>query len=440
MRFAIVAMAAVAAALLSGCGKSKGKAQEAAEAPTKVMVESASLGAIDQLVVGDAILYPVNQANVTSKIAAPVKRILVNRGDRVKAGQLLVEMESADLAAAVRESRSQYEQSQAAYQTVTGATIPEDRAKVGADLRAAQQAFDAAKRLYENRLALQKEGALAAKLVDDARVTMAQAQSLLETAQAQSRGVTQVSQRESQRSSEAQVNAAKAHFEAAEVQAGYAQVRSPISGVVADRSVYPGEMPAPGSSLLSIVDISKIVARLNVPVKEASAIQPGRPARIAGPDGDIAGTVTVVSPAVDPSTTTVEVWIQAQNPGEKLKPGGTVRVTIIAETLRDTVVVPTSALLNADDGGQKVMVISSDSVAHERRVAAGVRQGDRIQIVSGVQAGDQVVTSGGLGLEDKAKVAIQQPKAEDDDDDAAAANEEKPAGKDDKKDGKGAKK
>ena len=67
-------------------------------------------------------------------------------------------------------------------------------------------------------------------------------------------------------------------------------------------------------------------------------------------------------------------------------------------------VVPASALLNSDEGGQKVMVVTNDTVAHERRVSVGVRQGDRVQILSGLQEGEQVVTSGGLGLDDKAKV------------------------------------
>ena len=139
--------------------------------------------------------------------------------------------------------------------------------------------------------------------------------------------------------------------------------------------------------MVSIVDISQVVARANVPVKEATAISVGRPARITGPDGDLAGKVTVVSPAVDPNTTTVEVWVQVPNPGEKLKPGGTVRVSIIAETIQNTIVVPASALLNSDEGGQKVMVIDKDSVAHERKVVPGVRQGDRVQIVTRLAGG-----------------------------------------------------
>ncbi len=213
------------------------------------------------------------------------------------------------------------------------------------------------------------------------------------------------------------MNAAKAHYENASVQLSYARITAPISGVVADRSVYPGEMAASGTPLISIIDVSQVVARANVPVKDAMFIKVGRPARLTGPDGDIPGTVTVVSPAVDPTTTTVQVWVKADNPEEKLKPGATIRVAIIAETIQDTMVVPATALLNGDEGGQKVMVIDKDSVAHEHMVSVGVRQGDRVQIVSGVSEGDQVVTSGGLGLDDKAKVTIQKPKDEDEDED-----------------------
>jgi multidrug efflux pump subunit AcrA (membrane-fusion protein) len=312
----------------------------------------------------------------------------------------------------VNETRNQFDQAQASFQTVKGATVPEDKAKAEADVRSAQQTLEAARKLYDNRATLQREGALAQKLVDDAKVAMVQAQSQVETTQRHLEALNQVSQREAIRGAEAQMNAAKAHNDSAIAQLSYAQIRSPINGIVSDRSVYPGEMPAAGAPIISIVDISQIVARANVPVKEAASIQVGRPARITGPDGDLPGKVTVVSPSVDPSTTTVEVWVQAANPGEKLKPGGTVRVAIIAETIQDTIVVPATALLNADDGGQKVMVIANN-VAHERRVSVGVRQGDRVQILSGLQEGEQVVTTGGLGLEDKAKVTIQQPKPEE---------------------------
>jgi HlyD family secretion protein len=426
-----------AALLLVSCGKTEKPAGDV-EAPTHVLVETVSNGAIDHVVTADAVLYPVNQSNVTPKISAPVKRMLVNRGDHVRAGQLLAELESADLAASVEEAKQNYEQTQAAYQGITAGTAPEDKTKAEADVRAAQGTLDAAKKLYDSRVALEKEGALAMRQVDESRVAMVQAQSTFETAQRHLQSLNQVNQREAARGSAAQMNAAKARYDNAVVQLGYARVVSPISGVVADRMVYPGEMAASGAPLVSIVDISTVVARANIPVSEAASLTVGRPARITGPGGDVAGTVKVVSPSASPNSTTVEIWVDTPNPGEKLKPGGTVRLNIIAETIRNTVIIPATALLNSDTGSPKVMIIDDKMMARERMISLGVRQGDRVQILSGVAEGDKVVVSGGLGLEDKAKVIIDQPKNEDEDEDNADdSKDEAPAGKDQGKDAKG---
>src|SRR5208283_3611394 len=202
--------------LLAGCGK-KADTKEAggaeAEPPTPVTVEPVLRGAIDHVVVADAVLYPANQANVTAKIAAPVKRILVNRGDHVRVGQVLAELESADLVAAAEESKHLLEQTQSAYQLLTNATVREDQSKAESDVQIAKQNFDAAKKVYDSRAALQKEGALPQKMVDDARLAMVQAQTQIDIAQRHLEALTQVSQRESIRGAEAQVNAAKAHYD-----------------------------------------------------------------------------------------------------------------------------------------------------------------------------------------------------------------------------------
>lgn len=404
------------ALLLINCGGAKKEAAEV-EAPTPVQVESVRKGPIDHIITADAVLYPVNQANVTAKISSPVKRVLVNRGDHVKAGQTVIELETADLAATANESKSLYDQAQSALQTVTGATTVEDKGRAQADLQSAQQVLEAAKKVYDSRVTLQSQGALAQRLVDDAKVNLVQAQSTYDTAKRHLDTLNAVAQREQVRAAQANVDAAKAHYENSEVQLSYGKIVSPISGIVADRPVYPGEMPASGTPLLSIVDISSVVARANVPVKEASIIQVGRPATIsiAGSD-DIAGKVIVVSPAVNPNTTTVEVWVEAPNPEGKLKPGGTVRVSIKAETLQDVTLVSSSAILNSDEGGQIVMVVTPDNVAHERKVNVGVRQGINVEIVSGVNEGEKVVTVGGLGLDDNAKVIVKEAPPEEDED------------------------
>jgi HlyD family secretion protein len=407
--------AAACLILLTACGGAKKQAAET-EAPTPVQVETVRKGPIDRVVTADAVLYPVNQSSPTAKISAPIKRVLVNRGDHVKAGQVVAELEIADLTATANESKSLYDQSQAALQTVTGATVVEDKAKAQTDVQSAQQVLEAAQKVYDSRSALQKQGALAQRPVDDAKVSLAQAQAAYNTAKQHLDTLNSVGQREQIHAAQAQVEATKAHYENSTVQVGYGKITSPISGIVSDRPVYAGEMPASGTPLMTIVDISSVVARANVPVKDAEYIKVGRPATITGPDGDIAGKVVVVSPAVNPNTTTVEVWVQAPNPEEKLKPGGTVRVAIKAETLQDVTLVSSSAILNSDEGGQIVIVITPDNIAHQHKVSIGVRQGINVEIASGVNEGDKVVTVGGLGLDDGAKVIIKEAPAEDDDD------------------------
>ena len=161
-----------------------------------------------------------------------------------------------------------------------------------------------------------------------------------------------------------------------------------------------------------------MVARANIPINQAAPIKVGKTATITGPDGVLTGTVTVISPAVDPNTTTLQVWVQADNPGEKLKPGGTVHVSIRADLIQDTLLVPTAALLNSDEGGEKVMVVDKQNRARERKVTVGVREGNRVQILGGVVEGEKVITTGGLGLDDKAKVEVKSDEDDDDDDDA----------------------
>jgi HlyD family secretion protein len=111
---------------------------------------------------------------------------------------------------------------------------------------------------------------------------------------------------------------------------------------------------------------------------------------------------------VDPNTTTIQVWVEAANTGERLKLGSTVRISIDTEQIADALVVPAAALLPSDEGGEKVMVAGADGLAHERAVKAGIRSGDDVQILSGINAGDRVITQGALGLDDKAKIEIGQ--------------------------------
>jgi multidrug efflux pump subunit AcrA (membrane-fusion protein) len=384
--------------LLAGCSH---KEEKETEAVVPVQAAAAQRAPIRRIVRAEAVLFPKNQAAITPKISAPVRQFAVNRGDPVRAGQVVALLENRDLAAAVAETKAQYEQAQAAYHATTAASLPEEVSKSELDAQAARQAFEAAQKLYQSREQLFKDGALARRLVDEAQVAFVQAKTQYETAQQHLAALKNVSRDAQTRGAAAQVEAAKSHYEAAVAQLGYSEIRSPIDGVVVDRPLYAGEMANAGTPLLTVMDTSRVVARANLPEREAAFVKLGDAATLA-PGG--AGKVTVVSPAVDPASTTVQVWVEAPNPGGRLKPGASVEVAITAATLNDAVVIPASALLPSNT----VMVVGADSVAHIRNIETGVRDAELVQAAKGLEPGERVVTVGALGLTDGAKVRVEK--------------------------------
>lgn len=421
----------IALAALAACSKPK-EAETEPIAP--VQVTEAQRDSINRVVSADGILYPLDQANVMPKISAPIKEFKVKRGDHVAKDQVLATLENRDLEAAVAEAKQLYEQALGSQRTTNGAQIPEDATKARQDVMSSKEALDAAQKVYESRKQLFEQGALARRLVDEANVAYVQARSQYDVATQHMQSLDRVSQPEQTKGAEAQAQAAKARYDAAIAQLSYSEVRSPIAGVIADRPLYAGEMAAAGSPLATVVNVSRVIARANIPVSQAASLKVGDTGTIAQTEGgnQVAGRVTVVSPAVDPNSTTVQVWVEADNPGEKLKPGATVRVSILAETIPNAIVIPSTALLPSDEGGVQVMVVGPDSAAHEKKVDLGARDADKVQVVKGLDVGEKVITGGGVGLDDGAKVRIVAAPAADKDDAGKDEKDDKPAA-DDKK-------
>jgi multidrug efflux pump subunit AcrA (membrane-fusion protein) len=400
---------------MSGCSK---KEESEAEAPAPVQVTAVTQDTIRRIVSGDGMLFPRDQASVMPKIASPVEKFYVNRGDHVKQGQLLAVLENRDLTAQAAEGQGAMDQAESNLRTTSGASVPEAVVKAQTDVDADRQAMDAAKRVFDSREQLFKQGALAQRQVDEALVSYTQAKAQFDSAQEHLRVLQAVAKGEQIKTAASQVESAKAHHQSLEAQLSYARILSPIGGVVADRPLYAGEMATPGTPLLVVMDISRVVARVSVPQSQAGTVKVGHPATITQVDSGqkVAGKVIVVSPATDPASTTVQVWVEAENPGEKLKPGASVHAVIITEMFKAATVVPIAAILPGEEKGTAVLTVSADSTAHKKQVELGVREGDKVQILSGVRPGEEVVVVGGLGVDDKAKVKIINTTVEEESD------------------------
>lgn len=417
--------------LTSGCSKEPGEK----EPTVAVQAVAAEKTTLEQTVTAQAVLFPLQQAAITPKISAPVKKFLVNRGGKVRQGQLLAILENRDLLASSEENKGGLEQAQATFETTTAASLPEEMQKAQLDTEAAKKMLDAQEKVYQSRQELFQQGALPRKELDQAGVDVTQARNQYNIAQKHYDALQAIGKQQTLKSAAGQLQAAKGKYMGAEAQLSYSEIRSPIDGFVTDRPLYPGEMAAAGTPLITVMDTSRVIAKAHIPQPDAALLKLGDKATLTvpGEEEPVEGKVTVISPALDPNSTTVEVWVQATNRKQRLKPGTSVQVSMLAQTVNDAVAVPAASVLTAQDGATTVMLIGPDNRAHQTPVKVGIRDGDRIQIVDGVSPGSKVIVSGAYALPDKTKVTIEAA-AEPTEKKPGAGSEDKDDKKDDKKD------
>jgi len=408
---AALRLAAVAGFLLlvAACSSDKGDK----EPVVAVQVAPVEKTTIEHTIQTQAILFPRAQAAIVPKISAPVEKFLVKRGSPVHEGQLLAVLENRDLAAAAQDTKGAYDQAEAAYLTTTAAGLPQEIQKAEADEQQAKQTLDAEEKVFQSRQQLFDQGALPRKELDQSRVDITQARNQYAINKKHLDDLMAIGKAQELKAAAGQLESAKGKYLGAQAQLSYSEIRSPIDGVITDRPLYPGEMATAGSPLLTVMDTSAIIAKAHIPQSDAAVLKVGDKGTIAAPGvaEPIEGRVTVVSPALDPNSTTVEVWLEAKNPQHALKPGTSAQVSLTAQTVKDALVVPVSSVITAPDGSFSVMLAGTDGRAHQQAVKLGIRNGDNVQVVEGVTASDKVVARGAYGLPDKTKIKVEAAEA-----------------------------
>jgi HlyD family secretion protein len=416
----LISTGSLAALLLlsAGCGP----AEKVEDPVVSVQTTPAERTTISEAVSAEAVVYPVEQAIISPKITAPITEFKVQRGSRVKKGDVLAVLENRDLAGQAEASKGNFEQADAGYVTSVDSTIPQQVQKAELDAAAAKAAFDAQQRVYDSRKELLKQGAIPQREMDAAEVALAQARSVNEVAQKQLADLQRLGKAQALKSAHGSRLTAEGQMHAAEAQFSYSQIRSPIDGVVTDRPLYAGDLATANQPILTVMNLSRLIAKSHVPQSEAAKLKLGNSAelKVSGLDEPVKGRITLVSPALDPGSTTIEVWVEASKPNPEVKPGMTVEVSMTGKTVKDAIVVPAGAIFkNAEGGTDYVVLAGSDQKAHWKTVQVGVRNGEDAQIISGINAGDPIVSTGGYALPDNTKIKIE----------AAAAPEKEEGGK-----------
>jgi len=414
---------------LSGCRSEPPAAAQGTGGPgatpraTIVTVAPVEARPLERAVDATGSLLPWQEVILNTNASGTVARLLVDLGDTVRAGQVVAELDPRESTLAVeqaeagvgaaRESlgraRAQLRAAEAQLQQVR-----DSRRALEASLNRSRAALEETKTNLDRMRQLVAGALVAQRELDVARTQHEVAVEQYETAQV---ALTQFPDRvrvaeaelESDRSAirvtEADLRRREADLALARKRLGDVTLRAPISGAVARRHLNPGQYVTENTSVFTIVRSDPLKFTGTVPEHVALEVRPGQPVRVRVepvPNRQFPGRVTRVSPAVDMTSRTVQVEAEVPNPEGLLKPGLFARAALVLREDADVAFVPESAV-SYFAGITRVFVVA-DGKASERAVSLGARKDGLVEVVEGVQAGEQVATSGLGQLHDGAPV------------------------------------
>jgi membrane fusion protein (multidrug efflux system) len=204
-----------------------------------------------------------------------------------------------------------------------------------------------------------------------------------------------------------EMEALQASHNLASLELEYTRIRASIDGVISQRYIKLGNTVKPGDPLFRITSMDPLVTYLHVPEREFRKIRPGQAVAIdidALQGQRVMASVTRVSPVVDPATGTFKITIEISDPGRTIKPGMFGRVSIVYDTHENALQVPRSAV--QDEGGEQSVFVVEDGKAKRRQVSIGFSDKGMMEITSGIDDDDAVVTLGQAGLKNDALVTV----------------------------------
>jgi HlyD family secretion protein len=386
---------------LGSCGGGP-KPEEAAKKPVvTVKTAVAEAAPVELTLRAPATIFPRDQVNITPRLTGVIRELKARKGDSVAAGALLAVIENRDLSAQRDEAQAMLADAQANLEKTRRGTLPADVERARGLVETSRALLNQAQKFYERRKSLFDQGAIPNRdlLLSETELSTAKTNFAVATRSLQL--LEQQSQGQDIRIAEARVEQAKSRLASVSAQLQYAELRAPFTGVITEQFQYGGDLGQPTAPIFTLVDLSVVLARAQVPDSDVAQVKMGQACQF----GETAGRVTVINRAVDQQRRTVEVTCEIARPPLALRAGAFGSVTFQTGRLQETVLVPVSAL-QLEEGTRKgiVLVVDPQGVAHRREVEVGDTQGERRVVLTGLKAGETVVTEGGYELPDGTQV------------------------------------
>lgn len=347
-----------------------------------ITVSSATERALRDRVIATGLVGPVESVNVAPLIEGqPIESLLAEVGDMVQAGQVLAKLSNSTLTL----QQSQFEASVAGAK----ATIAQGEAS----LIEAKSTADEAQRVADRTKKLQANGTASQAQADnaDAAAVSAKARVMVAT--------------QSLEAAKAQLALAEAQLANIKLQLERTEVKAPVAGeVVARNALVGGVASAAGQPMFVIIRDGALELQADVAERDILKLKPGQTATMAGvgASAGLTGTVRLVEPAIDAATRLGRARISIDQT-DAVRSGMFLDAEVLVAE-RQAVAVPVTAVGSAPEGGATVMKVSVDGLVSRVPVTTGIRDGGYVEIVTGLEPGDMVVTKAGAFVRDGDRV------------------------------------
>lgn len=374
-----VSLAALLALLLlltvAGCA---GRNENKAEAVTTAAAENQELETTLEL---SGVLVPVQTVDISSKISGKVVSLGYNVGGAVKAGDILIQLDTDTLNAQLLQAEASLQSAEAAAESA------------GNQTSLARINLDAAQKLYDRTKVLSESGVVSQSQMDDITDKLNIAQNQFENASGPAQAQAQ-----------AAISTARANIRNLQVQIDNATIRSPLDGILTTQSVNVGQVVSPGVAVISIVDISTLKLKSTVNQDLLPLLSVGQEMDItvdSYPDHKLNGIVSSIGPIAVNTGEVFPLEITINN-NSSLTAGLSARAAMIIK-IRG-IVVPAASVVQGS--GESYVFVINGNTAAKRVVHVGLKNDKAAQILKGLNAGEQVAVTNVSALTDNKTVTV----------------------------------
>jgi multidrug efflux pump subunit AcrA (membrane-fusion protein) len=381
--------------VLAGCADSNGEPAAGPKQPGKrVKTETVRQESVRRSLEVVGTLAAEDQVTISSEVDGVVRRVRADLGDRVTAGQPLVELDREKLQYNLDQQRAAHARTLAKYGAADSTRLPliegtPDVRRAAAELAQAKQAFERAMELHKRQLISQQ-------MRDDAETALRLKTAAYDAALQEAKNLR------------TDIDASAAAMKLAERHVEDASIRAPFDGYVQQRMVSVGELVKAQMPVMTVVRVDPLKLLSEIPERMAPWVKVGQPLTLtvdAFPDKQFTATVSRISPAVNTQTRTFAFEGLAPNADALLKPGTFARVRLETSLVEQVMTIPYAAM-QYRYGVYRAFAVAGDHL-QARELKTGDRVGDRMEILGGLDTTDRVALTDVDTLTDGMKIAVE---------------------------------